>query len=238
LWAQRGRYSDRTLDKTATLGVPVQIRLLTIDSHTLVRMGVAHAVASHADIELVGEASTATEARELVATLRPNVITVDAMLPDYDGLALAHELRTQFPDLGVVVLAAANDTLLFRALEAGMSSFVPRSAPANEVVAGIRHAAVAGTSFSAQGLAEAVARRHRPQGALLSVREQEVLRLMRDGATVPRMAVALTVSESTVKTYVSRVYNKLQVCNRSQALMAAIQRGLLTEADAFAGSLR
>jgi DNA-binding NarL/FixJ family response regulator len=166
------------------------------------------------------------------------VITIDAMLPDCDGLALAMELREQHPGLGVVVLAAANDTLLFRSLEAGMSAFVSRDAPAEEVVTGIRHAAVAGTSFSAHGLAAAVARRHRPQGALLSMREQEVLRLMRDGATIPRMAIALTVSESTIKTYVSRVYNKLQVTNRAQALMAAVQRGLLTEADPFAGSLR
>jgi DNA-binding NarL/FixJ family response regulator len=212
----------------------VQIRLMTIDSHTLVRLGVAHAVAHCADIELVAEAGSITEARELIATARPTVITIDAMLPDGDGLALAMELRAQYPGLGVVVLAAANDTLLFRALESGMSAFVPRSAAAQEVVAGIRHAAVSATSFSANGLAEAVARRHRPQGSLLSVREHEVLRLMRDGATVPRMAVALTVSESTVKTYVSRVYNKLQVTNRAQALMAGVQRGLLTETDQFA----
>jgi DNA-binding NarL/FixJ family response regulator len=220
---------------TTSRGYAVQIRVLTIDSHTLVRLGVAHAVAPYGDIELVGEASTAAQARELVAELRPTVITVDAMLPDADGLALAIELREAFPGLGVVVLAAASDTLLFRSLEAGMSAFVPRSAAADEVVAGIRHAAVSGSSFSANGLAEAVARRHRPQGgALLSVRELEVLRLMRDGATVPLMAVALGVSESTVKTYVSRLYHKLQVGNRAQALMTAVQRGLLTDSEPYA----
>jgi DNA-binding NarL/FixJ family response regulator len=214
----------------------VQIRLVTIDSHTLVRLGVAHAVAGQPDIELVAEAGSAAEARALVPAAMPTVITIDAMLPDGDGLALALELRDRIPGLGVVVLAAANDTLLFRALESGMSAFVPRSAQADEVVAGIRHAAVSGKSFSANGLADAVARRNRPQGSLLSVREHEVLRLMRDGATVPRMAVALTVSESTVKTYVSRVYTKLQVGNRAQALMAGVQRGLLNDADEFAGA--
>jgi DNA-binding NarL/FixJ family response regulator len=205
----------------------MDIRLVAIDSHTLVRLGIAHAVAQCPDIELVGEAATAAEARELVARVGATVVTVDARLPDGDGLALATELRRENPGLGVVVLANADDAILFRALEAGMSAFVPRSAPASEVVAGVRHAAVSAASFSTPGLVEALARR-RPDGGLLSPREREVLELMRIGESVPRMAVSLKVSESTVKTYVARVYGKLKVNNRAQALMAAVHRGLLS----------
>lgn len=206
------------------------IRLAAIDSVPLVRLGIAHAVADCPDIALVGEAGGAVEARNTVPALEASVVTVDAALPDGDWLALARELRAHQPDLGVVVLAAADDALLFRALEAGMSAFVPRSAPAAEVVAAIRHAAVAATSFSTLGLAAALARR-RTGGDLLSHRELEVLALMRDGASVRGMAAALAVSESTVKTYVARTYTKLHVNNRSQAIMSAVRRGLITDAE-------
>ena len=206
------------------------IRLATIDSIALVRLGIAHAVEDCADIEVVAEAGTAAEARRLIPGLDATVATVDATLPDGDGLSLARELRDQQPGLGIVVLAFADDALLFRALNTGMSAFVPRSAPAAEVVAGIRHAAVAAGSFSTLGLAAALARRQ-SRAALLSPRELEVLRLMRDGASAPQMAAALLVSESTVKTYVARIYTKLHVNNRSQAIMAAARRGLLAESD-------
>jgi DNA-binding NarL/FixJ family response regulator len=208
----------------------MSIRLAAIDSIALVRLGIAHAVAECPDIEFVAEAGTATEARRLIPGLDVTVVTVDSSLPDADGLALARELREQQPGLGVVVLSVADDALLFRALHTGMSAFVPRSAPATEVVAGIRHAAVASGSFSTLGLADALTRRQ-SRAALLSPRELEVLRLMRVGASAPQMAAALMVSESTVKTYVARIYTKLHVNNRSQAIMAAARRGLLTESD-------
>jgi DNA-binding NarL/FixJ family response regulator len=213
----------------------MRIRLAAIHTHTLVRLGVAHAVAPDAEIEFLGETGTAAEGRRLVADVDATVMTVDATLPDGDGVALAVELRQSRPGLGVVVLARADDVLLFRVLEAGLSAFVPRSAPAAEVVAAIRHAAVAATSFSTSDLVGALARRRSQGGALLSPRELEVLGLMREGASVPRMAVALQVSESTVKTYVSRLYGKLGVNNRAQALMAGIQRGLLAEPRGEAG---
>jgi DNA-binding NarL/FixJ family response regulator len=213
----------------------MRIRLAAIHTHTLVRLGVAHTVAPDAEIEFLGETGTAAEGRRLVAAVDATVMTVDASLPDGDGVALAVELRESRPGLGVVVLARADDVLLFRVLEAGLSAFVPRSAPAAEVVAAIRHAAVAATSFSTSDLAGALARRRPQGGALLSPRELEVLGLMREGASVPRMAVALQVSESTVKTYVSRLYGKLGVNNRAQALMAGIQRGLLAEPRGEAG---
>jgi DNA-binding NarL/FixJ family response regulator len=213
----------------------MHIRLVTVDSSTLARLGLAYAVASCPDIELLAEVGTVAEAVRVVPGAAPSVITVEPSLPDGDGLALAAELRRRLPGLGTVLLASAEDSLLFRALETGMSAFVPRSAPAGEVVSAIRHAAVAASTFSAPGLAEALARR-RPHGEVLSRREQDVLRLMRDGESIPRMAVAMSVSESTVKTYVARLYTKLHVNNRAQALMTAIHRGLLTETDDLAVS--
>lgn len=206
------------------------IRLVAVDSSTLARLGLAHAVAACPDIELCAEVGTAAEARRVVPAARATVITVEPTLPDGDGLALAAELRDRMHGLGTVLLASADDSLLFRALETGMSAFVPRSAAAGEIVSAIRHAAVAASTFSAPGLAQALARR-RPNGEALSGREQDVLRLMRDGESVPRMAAALAVSESTVKTYIARLYSKLHVNNRTQALMTAVHRGLLRDAE-------
>ena len=208
----------------------MHIRLVAVDSSTLTRLGLAYAVASCPDIELLAEVGTAAEATRVVPAAAPTVITVEPSLPDGDGIALAAALRKRLPGLGTVLLASADDSLLFRALETGMSAFVPRSAPAGEVVSAIRHAAVAAGTFSAPGLAEAMARR-RPHGEVLSRREQDVLRLMRDGESIPRMAAAMDLSESTVKTYVTRLYTKLHVNNRAQALMTALHRGLLTETD-------
>lgn len=213
----------------------MHIRLVTVDSSTLARLGLAHAVGPCPDIELLAEVGTAAEAIRVVPAAAPTVITVEPSLPDGDGLALAAELRRRLPGLGTVLLASPEDSLLFRALETGMSAFVPRSAPAGEVVSAIRHAAAAASTFSAPGLAEALSRR-RPHGEVLSRREQDVLRLMRDGESIARMAAAMSVSESTVKTYVARLYTKLHVNNRAQALMTAIHRGLLTETDDLVAS--
>ncbi len=206
------------------------IRLLVIDDHTLLRLGLTYTIATCPDISIVGEGRTAADARRLIIEQRPTVVTLDVRLGDGDGVELARELRVGYPGLGLVLLADGDDDLLFRAMESGLSGYVLKSAPSSEVVAAIRHARAAPTSFTASGVSAALAgRRSRP--SLLSVRERQVLGLLRDGATLPQIAVTLSVSESTVKTYVSRLYEKLGASNRAQALMTAVNRGLL-----FAGS--
>src|SRR5438046_7944213 len=137
----------------------VAVRLLTVDSATLGRMGMAHALSTSPDIQLVGSAGTAAEARRIVAEVSPDVVTVDAELPDADGLAFGGTLRRTYPSLGVVLLAWADDDLLFRALETGVSAFVPRAAPVDSMHAGVRHATVAGGLFTAPALSAARARR-------------------------------------------------------------------------------
>ena len=165
----------------------------------------------------------------MVATARPNVVTVDVVLPDCDGLELARELRERYADLGIVMLTSLQeDDVLFRALASGVSAFVPKTAPLPEVLSAIRHAAVAPSSFTASGLAIAVARRRAMQDRLaLSPRETEVLRLLHDGLSVPAIAVEMFISVSTAKTYVARLYEKLGATNRAQALMTAMHHGLI-----------
>lgn len=205
------------------------IRVVVVDGHTLTRFGLTTLAAAYSDLEVVAEAKTAAEAPDIIAATSPNVVTVAVGLPDADGLKLARDLRDRYPTLGIVVLTAqGEDDVLFRALETGASAFVGKTAPVEEIICAIRHAAVAASSFTAAGLALAMARRQSTAARLaLSPREREVLALLREGVSIPAIARTLYVSPSTAKTYVSRLYEKLGASNRSQALMAALRNGLI-----------
>lgn len=205
------------------------IRVVVVDGHTLTRFGLTTLAAAYSDLEVVAEAKTAAEAPDIIAATSPNVVTVAVGLPDADGLKLARDLRDRYPTLGIVVLTAqGEDDVLFRALETGASAFVGKTAPVEEIICAIRHAAVAASSFTAAGLALAMARRQSTTARLaLSPREREVLALLREGVSIPAIARTLYVSPSTAKTYVSRLYEKLGASNRSQALMAALRNGLI-----------
>ena len=204
-------------------------RLVIVDGHTLTRYGLRELIAGHADIEIVAESGSAAEAHKVVEATDPDVVTIDSILPDGDGMQLAREFRSRYPRLGIVMLTSRDeDHLLFRALETGVSAFVAKTAPVEETIAAIRHAAVAATSFTASGLAMALGRRrHARERLALSPREAEVLRLLRDGLTIPVIAQAMYISTSTAKTYVARLYDKLGAANRAQALMTAVQHDLI-----------
>jgi len=205
------------------------IRIVVVDGHTLTRYGFRELVAQQADMEIVAECGQAAEAADLLAAHRPDVVTVDVSLPDADGLRLARELRDHYPELGIVILTSKDqDDVLFRALETGVSAFVPKTAPVQELLAAIRHASVAALSFTAAGLAMALSRRQavRTQMAL-SAREPEVLELLHSGMSIPAIALRMYISPSTAKTYVSRLYEKLGATNRAQALMIAYRHGLI-----------
>jgi DNA-binding NarL/FixJ family response regulator len=205
------------------------IRLAIVDCQTLTRHGLRDLAAQNPDLEIVGECENAAEAPAMLAMAKPDVVTVDVSLPDADGLQLAREFRDLYANLGIVILTMENeDDILFRALEQGMSAFVPKTAPVDEILGAIRHAAVAAASFTASGLAMAVARRRTVPKLLLSPREMEVLKLLHEGRSIPLIAQELYISVSTAKTYVSRLYEKLGAANRAQALMAALHHGLIS----------
>lgn len=205
------------------------IRLAIIDGHTLTRCGLRQLVAQQADIDIVCECSSAAGARATVLQSRSAVVTIDTMLPDADGLLLARELRDCDAELGIVVLSSdGGDDLLIRAMETGASAFVKKTAPVAEVLAAIRHASVAASCFTASGLPDVLARRRLAREQFgLSPREMEVLRLLRDGTSVPAIAATMFIAQSTAKTYVARIYDKLGAVNRAQALMTATHHGLI-----------
>jgi DNA-binding NarL/FixJ family response regulator len=214
------------------------IRLVAVDGHTLTRYGLHELAGQHPEIELVAECGSTAEAWPLLQAVQPDVVTTDVILPDGDGLEMARQLRGLHSDLGIVLLASwAEDDMMFRALQVGASAFVAKTAPVEELLVAIRHAAAAASSFTASGLAAALARRRAVQDRFaLSRREKDVLLLLRDGKSIPAIAEAMFISPSTIKTYVARLYVKLGATNRAQALMAAVHYGLIRYEQAASAS--
>ena len=209
------------------------IRTVVVDAHTLTRYGLSTLAAQQTDIEIVAEAGCAADAPRVIAAAAPDVVTIDIGLPDGDGLQLARALRDRYAKLGIVVLTSSGqDDVLFRALDNGVSAFVLKTAPVEEVLGAIRHAAVAATSFTATGLLDALSRRRAADSRYpLSPRERQVLLYLMDGLSTPAIARAMFVSQSTAKTYVARLYDKLGANNRATALMTALRHGLIQHSE-------
>ncbi len=210
----------------------MSITVLIVDDHDLIRQGLRRAFERDGDFEIVGEAATVAEAHRLLSLVSPQVVILDVKLPDGSGVDVARAARAASPDLGIVMLTMyAGDEQLFAALEAGASAFVPKNAPSDDVVAAARHAAASPHAFTASDLADAMKRRMSPTGPQLSPREREVLNLLAEGLGVAQISKQLYISESTTKTHISKLYDKLGAGNRAQALMTALRLGLLKQDD-------
>jgi DNA-binding NarL/FixJ family response regulator len=209
--------------------VTAPANVLLVDDHDLIRQGLSRAFERQSDFIVTGQAASVAEAKSLAVSLRPDVVVTDVRLPDGTGFDLVRELRQTNSEIGLVVLTMyAGDEQLFTALEAGASAFVAKDAPAEDVVAAARHALVAPRSFTAANLADAMRRRMEPRGPQLSPRELEVLGLLAEGLGVAAIARKLYVSESTAKTHISKIYEKLGAANRAQAIMTAVRTGLIS----------
>ena len=206
----------------------MSIRVLLIDDHDLIRGGLRGAFERDGAFEVVDEAGDLRRGIAAAMSLRPDVVVIDVNQPDGNGLDAAKQLRADLPELGIVVLTMYDDDEhLFAALEAQASAFVAKSAPTDAVLSAARHAAASPHAFTAADLSGAMRRRMNPDKPKLSGREQEVLELLGQGLTVPVLAKKLYISESTAKSYVSKLYEKLGASNRSQALVEAVRLGLL-----------
>ncbi len=202
--------------------------VLLVDDHALIRQGLRRAFEATDDLEVVAEAGSLSEARALERAHEPAVAVVDVNLGDGSGIDLVRELRAARPTMGLVVLTMYDgDEHLFAALEAGASAFVLKGAPSEEVVAAARSAAASPTTFTSQDLAGAMRRRMQTPAVRLTPREQDILELLASGASVAEVASRLYISQSTAKTHMSKLYDKLDANNRTQAIMAAVRLGLV-----------
>lgn len=210
------------------------IRVLLVDDHALINEGLRRAFeATDDDLEVVGDANSVTQALALMPTLTPDVAVIDVNLGDGNGIELCKGLRAEYPSMGLVVLTMYDeDEQLFGALEAGASAFVVKSAPADEVAAAVRRAAANPTAFTAHDLGGAMRRRMQVPTVRLTPRENEILQLLGAGMSVAMVAKELYISPSTAKTHMSKLYDKLDASNRTQAVMNAVRLGLLSPQDA------
>lgn len=209
--------------------VPVKSVLL-IDDHDLIRQGLARAFERTADFHVVGQAATVLEGCRLADELEPNVVITDVRLPDGTGLEVVRNVRLASESRGIVVLTMyAGDDQLFEAMEAGASAFVAKDAPADDVVAAARHAYLAPRNFTAANLSAAMQRKLYASGPSLSPKETQILHLLADGHGVAVISQKLFISESTAKTHISKIYEKLGAANRAQAIIKAVRAGLLAD---------
>jgi DNA-binding NarL/FixJ family response regulator len=204
-------------------------RVILVDDHDLIRDGLSGIFALEPGMQVVGTAKTVVSALELYAELKPDVVVTDLQMQDGTGLDVVREVRKQRSDAGVVVLTMhSGDEQIFAAMEAGASAFVGKDAPSSEVVEAARHAAVSPRSFLCAGLTDAMLRRATAVATQLTSREHDVLKLLADGLSAAEIGSRIHLSESTVKSHLAKIYQKLGVTNRAQALVTAMRTGLLS----------
>ena len=206
--------------------------VLLVDDHELIRQGLARAFERDAEMTVVGQAGNVADGVAAWKSLQPDVVVTDLQLPDGHGLDVVRAIRGTSDVTGVVVLTMhAGDDQIFAAMEAGASAFVGKDTRATEVVSAAKHAAVAPRTFLCAGLSQAVMRRATsPAPPKLSGREAEVLGLLAEGLGTGEIASSLYMSESTAKTHITHIYQKLGAANRAQALVTAMRLGMLDHA--------
>jgi DNA-binding NarL/FixJ family response regulator len=205
------------------------LRVLLVDDHELIRNGLAGVLDLEDDMDIVGVAATVAEALTAYDELVPDVVVADLQLQDGTGLDIMRAVRRRSASAGLVVLTMhSGDEQIFAAMQAGASGFVGKDAPASEVVRTVRHAAIAPRSFVCTGLVGAMMRRQSSEASKLTDREHEVLVLLADGLGASAIGDRLYLSESTTKSHIARIYQKLGAANRAQALVTAMRIGLLS----------
>ena len=205
------------------------VRVLVVDDHELIRQGLVGAFSREPGMQVVGEADTVGSALKSYAEQRPQVVVTDLQLPDGTGLDIIRAIRKENQQAGLVVVTMhSGDEQIFASMEAGASAFVGKDAPSAEVVKAARHAVVSPRSFLCAGLVGAMMRRASAESTRLSDREHQVLVLLADGLGAGGIAQKLYLSESTAKSHIARIYQKLGASNRAQALVTAMRIGLLS----------
>ncbi len=203
--------------------------VLLIDDHELIRQGLAGAFTQAEGFDVAGQAGSVADGIALAQELVPDVVVTDVRLPDGSGLDVVRTLRKENREIGLIVLTMyAGDEQLFAAMDAGASGFVGKDAPTSSVIRAARQASVAPLTFTCTGLAEAMVRRMSSGAPRLSDRERQVLELLSEGLGVSAIAGRLYLSESTAKSHIGRIYEKLGAANRAQALVTAMRLGLIS----------
>jgi DNA-binding NarL/FixJ family response regulator len=213
------------------------IHVVVVDDHPLLRDAVKIACENDRDIRVVGQAGSGTEALEVCARVKPDVLVIDVGLPGIDGLEVARRLKAQRSPIRILVLTGSEEPgSLFEARRIGVEAFVEKSAHIEELPGTIRKVAAGEWEFSSrqqqranQQLAVLIrrARETKRVAASLTTRELDVLRLIADGATTRQTASRLKLSQRTIESHIAKLYSKLGARTRVQVVILASRLGLL-----------
>ena len=202
------------------------IRLMLVDDHDMVAQSLRVILEDEPDIDVVAVANSASQAVASAATARPDVILMDYYLPDGNGASAAARIRSDNPNIKVVLLTGSDDPdALQRAVDAGCAGYLDKSGPLDELAAAVRVAAAGHVVISAEDLSRLVPRTR--EGTVLTEREREILFLIADGLTNRAIAARLVLSVHTVRTHVQTILGKLGAHSKLEAVATAKRRRLL-----------
>ena len=233
--------TQHTADKTASTAAQPQlqdtIRVLVADDHAIVRKGICALLATEPRIEVVGEARDGSDAIAAAQRLQPDVILMDIVMPGVDGLEATRRLACCQPQVRILVLTSfAGDDKIFPAIKAGAMGYLLKDSGPEELVHAIQQ-----VHRGESSLHPTIARRllqelssppeQGPESDCLTGREVEVLQLVAQGQSNRQVADLLTISEATVRTHVSNILSKLNLCSRTQAALYALREGLVSLND-------
>jgi DNA-binding NarL/FixJ family response regulator len=215
-----------------------KIRIVIADDHEIVRRGLRMTIQGEADMELVGEAQTGRQAVEFVTRLQPDVLLLDIQMPDMDGVQAARELRSQGASVAILVLTSyRDDAQLYAALRAGVNGYLLKDIGGDELVQAIRGALQGQPQLHPEIARRLMERMSAPVDpfADLTARERDVLVLIAHGLSNKEIGLKLSLTEVTVKGYVSAILSKLHVEDRTQAALLSVKFGLVPPDDLSEG---
>lgn len=205
----------------------MNVRVVVVDDHPVVRAGIVGLLAGEDDLEVVGEGSDGAEVLDLVEAHHPDVVLMDLRMPKVDGATATGQLLAAHPEVRVVVLTTyESDADILRAVEAGATGYLLKDTPRDDLVEAVR-AAARGETVLAPSVARRLVAQVRGDDQRLTSRELEVLAAVARGGSNAQIGAELFISEATVKTHLLRVFTKLGVDDRTRAVTVAIQRGIL-----------
>ncbi len=203
---------------------PRRIRILLVDDHVVVRMGLATAIGAEPDMEVVAEANNGVEAMERFRLHRPDVVILDLRMPKQNGLETIQLLVKESLDVRVLVFSSyGSGEEVYQALKAGAAGFVVKEMAPAQLLEVIRKVA-AGERYISPEISGRVTERFLSD---LTAREMEVLRLVARGLSNKEIGESLGLAENTVKVHLGNILAKLRVADRTQAIIAAVKRGLI-----------
>jgi len=213
-----------------------KIRILLVDDHAVVRLGLRMLLEEEQGLEIVGEAASASEALNQVTRIHPDLVLMDIGLPDMSGIDATREIKRVRPETAVVALTIHEDEeYFFKMLEAGANGYVPKRAAPEELITAIRYAA-RGEIYLYPSLAKLLVRDYIGHGQSsrmvtdmeeLTPREQEVLVLLAEGASNSDIAEKLSISPKTVARHRENIMEKLNLHSRSELVKYAIRKGII-----------